>query len=564
MLPSAAFVMLWSLALFTLVALCLLYAARCLFRFRSVRAEFAHHVGVNYLFAPWISWLLLLQSTPFLRPHTRSYLLLCWLFSLPILALDIKIYGQWFTKGKKFLSMVANPTSQITVIGNLVGARAAAQMGWRESAVCMFSLGIAHYLVLFVTLYQRFLGSDSLPAMLRPVFFLFFAAPSMASLAWDSISSSFDTSCKMLFFLSLFLFASVIIVSFLLYKIWARKHRIMEDTLSGGKMVMFRSPRTQSLTSKAFVKKTMKLTNKDIIGSGGYGTVYRLIIDDNSAFAVKKLNKGNTDRDRGFERELNAMGDIKHRNIVTLHGYYIAPQFNLLIYELMPNGSLDALLHGNSVQNIFSKLSCFQYSHSASHKGIDTGKSGKEKPLDWPSRCKIAVGAARGLSYLHHDCIPHIIHRDIKSSNILLDQNMEARVSDFGLATLMEPDKSHVTTIAAGTFGYLAPEYFDSGRATTKGDVYSFGVVLLELLTGKRPTDESFIEEGTKPVTWVKAVVKDKREEHAIDSSLLCFPMEEVKKVFNIAEKCLESDPSKRPTMAALLKMLEQINQTNL
>ncbi|XP_073110436.1 S-type anion channel SLAH1 isoform X2 [Elaeis guineensis] len=209
MLPAAAFVMLWSLALFTLVALCLLYAARCLFRFRSVRAEFAHHVGVNYLFAPWISWLLLLQSTPFLRPHTRSYLLLCWLFSLPILALDIKIYGQWFTKGKKFLSMVANPTSQITVIGNLVGARAAAQMGWRESAVCMFSLGIAHYLVLFVTLYQRFLGSDSLPAMLRPVFFLFFAAPSMASLAWDSISSSFDTSCKMLFFLSLFLFASV-------------------------------------------------------------------------------------------------------------------------------------------------------------------------------------------------------------------------------------------------------------------------------------------------------------------------------------------------------------------
>ncbi|XP_019704953.1 receptor-like serine/threonine-protein kinase At1g78530 [Elaeis guineensis] len=330
---------------------------------------------------------------------------------------------------------------------------------------------------------------------------------------------------------------SKIIVSFLLYKRWARKHRIMEDTLSGGKMVMFRSPTTRSLTSKAFMKKTMRLSNKDIIGSGGYGTVYRLIIDDNSAFAVKKLNKGNTDRDHGFERELNAMGDIKHRNIVTLHGYYIAPQFNLLIYELMPNGSLDVLLHG---------------------------KSGKDKPLDWPSRCKIALGAARGLSYLHHDCIPHIIHRDIKSSNILLDQNMEARVSDFGLATLMEPDKSHVTTIAAGTFGYLAPEYFDSGRATTKGDVYSFGVVLLELLTGKRPTDETFIEEGTKLVTWVKEVVKDKREEHAIDSSLVCFPMEEVKKVFNIAEKCLESDPSKRPTMAAVLKMLEQINQTNL
>ncbi|CAL9092685.1 unnamed protein product [Musa acuminata var. zebrina] len=209
-LPSFAFVLFWSLAFLTLLALCFLYVARCVLRFRSVRAEFAHHVGMNYLFAPWISWLLLLQSAPFLRPNTNGYLLLWWLFSLPILALDVKIYGQWFTQGKKFLSTVANPTSQISVIGNLVGARAAAQMGWRESALCMFSLGIAHYLVLFVTLYQRLLGSNSLPAMLRPVFFLFFAAPSMASLAWDSISSTFDTPCKMLFFLSLFLFASLV------------------------------------------------------------------------------------------------------------------------------------------------------------------------------------------------------------------------------------------------------------------------------------------------------------------------------------------------------------------
>ncbi|CAL9099789.1 unnamed protein product [Musa textilis] len=209
-LPSAAFVLLWSLAFLTLVALCLLYAARCLFRFGSVRAELRHHVGMNYLFAPWISWLLLLQSTPFLHPKTTCYLLLWCVFSIPILALDLKIYGQWLTRGKQFLSMVANPTSQITVIGNLVGARAAAQMGWKESALFMFSLGVTHYLVLFVTLYQRLQGSDSLPAMLRPVFFLFFAAPSMASLAWDSICSTFDISCKMLFFLSLFLFASLV------------------------------------------------------------------------------------------------------------------------------------------------------------------------------------------------------------------------------------------------------------------------------------------------------------------------------------------------------------------
>eukprot|EP00268_Persea_americana_P022818 TRINITY_DN22614_c0_g1_i3.p1 TRINITY_DN22614_c0_g1~~TRINITY_DN22614_c0_g1_i3.p1 ORF type:complete len:252 (-),score=41.88 TRINITY_DN22614_c0_g1_i3:1397-2152(-) len=223
---------------------------------------------------------------------------------------------------------------------------------------------------------------------------------------------------------------SKIIIAILLYKRWRRKHKVFKDSLSGGKMVLFRSPAMQSLTSDTILKKTMKLTNKDIIGSGGYGTVYRLTIDESICFAVKKLNKGSVDRDRGFERELDAMGDIKHRNIVTLRGYFTAPHFNLLIYDLMPNGSLDGYLHG---------------------------KSSEKKTLDWPTRHKIAVGAARGISYLHHDCIPHIIHRDIKSSNILLDQKMEAKVSDFGLATLMEPDKTHVSTFVAGTFGYLAP-----------------------------------------------------------------------------------------------------------
>lgn len=203
-----------SLAFLTLLALCLLYTARCLTRFESVRAEFQHHVGMNYLFAPWISGLLLLQSTPFIGPHDAEYMLLWWILSLPIIILDIKIYGQWFTRGKKFLSMVANPTSHLSVIGNLVAARAAAEMGGTERALCLFSLGMVHYVVLFVTLYQRFLGSDSLPTMLRPVFFLFFAAPSMASLAWCSIVSRFDASCKMLFFLSLFLFVSLVSLIF--------------------------------------------------------------------------------------------------------------------------------------------------------------------------------------------------------------------------------------------------------------------------------------------------------------------------------------------------------------
>ncbi|CAK8569057.1 unnamed protein product [Lathyrus sativus] len=177
-----------------------------------VKAEFLHHVGVNYLFAPWISWFLILQSAPvdLITPETATYLILWWIFAVPVVVLDIKIYGQWFTKGKRFLSTVANPTSQLSVIGNLVGAQAAAEMGWKECAVCLFSLGMVHYLVLFVTLYQRFSGGDRVHVMLRPVLFLFFAAPGVASLAWESIVGDFDTLSKMLFFLSLFLFLSLI------------------------------------------------------------------------------------------------------------------------------------------------------------------------------------------------------------------------------------------------------------------------------------------------------------------------------------------------------------------
>jgi len=225
MLPSSVFIVLWSMSFCILALLSLLYLLRCLFFFKMVKEEFLHHVGVNYLFAPWISWFLLLQSAPFIAPKTTTYLILWWVFTVPVVVLDVKIYGQWFTKGKRsFLTTVANPTSHLSVIGNLVGAQAAAEMGWKESAMCLFSLGMVHYLVLFVTLYQRLSGGDRLPALLRPVFFLFFAAPGVASLAWESIVGDFDTLSKMLFFLSLFLFMSLVyiihsLINFFLSKI---------------------------------------------------------------------------------------------------------------------------------------------------------------------------------------------------------------------------------------------------------------------------------------------------------------------------------------------------------
>ncbi|KAL8137929.1 hypothetical protein V2J09_003930 [Rumex salicifolius] len=206
-LPSTALILLWSLSLFTLSLTCLAYAFKCLLHFSAVKREFLHHVGVNYFYAPWTSALLLLHASPVgPAPPSATWALL---LVAPVVALDVKIYGQWLTKGKRFLSRVANPASQLSVIANLVAAAQMEASGWREFGLFLFSVGMAHYLVLFVTLYQRLPGGDGLPANLRPVFFLFIATPSMASLAWKSINGTFDSAAKMLFFLSLFLFVSL-------------------------------------------------------------------------------------------------------------------------------------------------------------------------------------------------------------------------------------------------------------------------------------------------------------------------------------------------------------------
>ncbi|KAL9229972.1 hypothetical protein vseg_005376 [Gypsophila vaccaria] len=212
MLPSIASILLWSIALAMLLALSLVYALRCFHHMDKVKAEFLDDVGVNYLFVPSISCLFLLQTSPFDVPKDGLYLqVLCLVCVMPIVMLDIKIYGQWFTKGKRFLSKMANPACQMSVIANLAAAKAAMYMGWAEMALCLFSLGMVHYLVLFVTLYQRLPGSNGVSHMLRPVFFLFFATPSMASLAWSSINGgTFDRFSKMLFFLSVFLFMSLV------------------------------------------------------------------------------------------------------------------------------------------------------------------------------------------------------------------------------------------------------------------------------------------------------------------------------------------------------------------
>ncbi|KAJ0982848.1 hypothetical protein J5N97_011103 [Dioscorea zingiberensis] len=256
----------------------------------------------------------------------------------------------------------------------------------------------------------------------------------------------------------------------------------------GAKLVTFHGDLPYS--SEEIIKKLEQLDEEDIVGSGGFGTVYKMVMDDSSAFAVKRIDRNREGSDQIFETELEILGSIKHINLVNLRGYCKLPSAKLLIYDYLALGSLDHYLHEH---------------------GQD------DQPLNWNARMKIALGSARGLAYLHHDCSPVIIHRDIKSSNILLDISLEPHVSDFGLAKLLVGDDANVTTVVAGTFGYLAPEYLNDGRATEKSDVYSFGVLLLELVTGKRPTDPCFVRRGLNVVGWLNTLNGGDRLEEVID-----------------------------------------------
>ncbi|CAL9097540.1 unnamed protein product [Musa acuminata var. zebrina] len=282
------------------------------------------------------------------------------------------------------------------------------------------------------------------------------------------------------------------------------------------------------------VEATNGFHNDSLIGSGGFGDVYKAQLKDGSVVAIKKLIHVSGQGDREFTAEMETIGRIKHRNLVPLLGYCKVGEERLLVYEYMKFGSLEDVLHdGNKV-------------------GIK---------LNWAARRKIAVGAARGLAFLHHNCIPHIIHRDMKSSNVLLDENLEARVSDFGMARLMSAVDTHLSVSAlAGTPGYVPPEYYQSFRCTTKGDVYSYGVVLLELLTGRRPTDSMDFGDNNL-VGWVKQHSK-LRISDVFDPELLKEDPSlelELLEHLKIACSCLDDRPLRRPTMLRVMTMFKEI-----
>ncbi|KAL0296538.1 UNVERIFIED_CONTAM: Serine/threonine-protein kinase BRI1-like 2 [Sesamum radiatum] len=242
--------------------------------------------------------------------------------------------------------------------------------------------------------------------------------------------------------------------------------------------------------------------------------------------------------------EMETLGKIKHKNLVPLLGYCKIGEERLLVYEFMQYGSLEEMLHGRP-------------------------RSKDRRILTWEERKKIARGAAKGLCFLHHNCIPHIIHRDMKSSNVLLDNEMDARVSDFGMARLISALDTHLSvSTLAGTPGYVPPEYYQSFRCTAKGDVYSFGVILLELLTGKRPTDKEDFGD-TNLVGWVKSKVREGKGMEVIDTELVSTTKgtdeaeaEEVKEMVRYLEitlQCVDDFPSKRPNMLQVVAMLREL-----
>lgn len=295
----------------------------------------------------------------------------------------------------------------------------------------------------------------------------------------------------------------------------------------------------QKLTFQDLIDATNNFHHEAQIGSGGFGDVYKAQLKDGRLVAIKKLVHVSGQGEREFTAEMETIGKVKHRNLVPLLGYCRVGDERLLVYEYMKYGSLEDVLH-------------------------NWKKSGIK--LNWAARRKIAVGAARGLAFLHHSCTPHIIHRDMKSSNVLIDENLEARVSDFGMAREMNVMDTHLSvSTLAGTPGYVPPEYYQSFRCTTKGDVYSYGVVLLELLTGKNPTDSIDFGDNNL-VGWVKQHSKvrisdvfDKelmKEDPKIELELL----EHLK----IACACLDDRPLRRPTMVNVMAMFKEIQTGEL
>ncbi|KAK4395381.1 putative receptor-like protein kinase [Sesamum angolense] len=274
------------------------------------------------------------------------------------------------------------------------------------------------------------------------------------------------------------------------------------------------------------VTATNNFDEANILGEGGLGRVYKAHFNDHCHAAVKKIYAGGQEAEREFENEVESLSKIQHQNIVSLLGYCIHGEARFLVYEMMENGSLEFHLHGPSPR----------------------------LTLTWHLRMKIALDVARGLEYLHERCNPPVIHRDLKSSNILLDSNFNAKLSDFGLAiTGGNSNKTNVKL--SGTLGYVAPEYLLDGKLTDKSDVYAFGVVLLELLTGRRPVERVAEAQCESITTWAMPQLTDRSKLPSIVDPAIrnTMDLKHLYQVAAIAVLCVQPEPSYRPLITDVL-----------
>ncbi|TYI88050.1 hypothetical protein E1A91_D04G179500v1 [Gossypium mustelinum] len=279
---------------------------------------------------------------------------------------------------------------------------------------------------------------------------------------------------------------------------------------------------------------TDNFSNKNILGRGGFGKVYKGRLADGSLVAVKRLKEERTQGgELQFQTEVEMISMAVHRNLLHLRGFCMTPTERLLVYPFMVNGSV---------------ASCLRE------------RPESQAPLDWAIRKRIALGAARGLAYLHDHCDPKIIHRDVKAANILLDEEFEAVVGDFGLAKLMDYKDTHVTTAVRGTIGHIAPEYLSTGKSSEKTDVFGYGVMLLELITGQRAFDLARLanDDDVMLLDWVKGLLKDRRLETLVDADLQGNYIDhEVEQLIQVALLCTQGTPMERPKMSEVVRMLE-------
>ncbi|RCV11326.1 hypothetical protein SETIT_2G176500v2 [Setaria italica] len=280
---------------------------------------------------------------------------------------------------------------------------------------------------------------------------------------------------------------------------------------------------------------TDNFSSKNVLGRGGFGKVYKGRLADGSLVAIKRQKEQRTPGagELQFQAEVDVLSTVVHRNILHLHGFCMTPKERLLVYPYMVNGSVASRLKE---------------------------RPGSEPPLDWQTRRRIALGSARGLSYLHDNCDPKIIHGDVKAANILLNEDFEAVVGDFGLARLVDYKDADVNTAVSGTIGHIAPEYLSKGKASEKTDVFGYGITLLELITGERAFDRARFAKGEDAMLLgrVKGLIKEKKLDLIPDPDLGNNYYEvEVESLVQIALLCTQRDPIERPKMSEVVTMLE-------